>query len=102
MSKLTLNKEQMDKLKELGVDTSKAKFKDGFTLQEIIDLLPEYPYSDERDPFSRLYISKCEVSYLDLDNYKCYLSIENDELIDAAYDMLVHSIGVGFNKIVMR
>lgn len=102
MSKLTLDKEQMDKLKEMGVDTSKAHFKEGFTLQEIIDLLPEYPYEYERDRFCRLYLTKDEVSYLSIENFATYYTVKSSELIDAAFGLLVESIEVGYNYNVRR
>lgn len=125
MSKQVLDISQMQHLKELGVDTSKAtcsydvhkptnecKISFGleeddndvmfeviptFTLQDILDLLPCYISSYE------LCTKKIKlngyinyvVAYIGIDE-QCFLSFLYDELIDAAYEMLCWCIKNGY------
>lgn len=131
MSKQTLSIEQMQHLKNLGVDTSKATFcvnvadedkhiftydtyyslieyscetHPVFTLQDVLDLLPK-EIMPHTTPYS-LYIDYQEmrVAYCFVDREgMCWLeptfSIDEKELIDAAYEMLCWVIENGYLKV---
>lgn len=111
MSKQCLDISQMQHLKELGVDTSKAscytwyaegkeylywgKCKDSngtpvFTLQDILDLLPI------KIEGCRLEFDKHKVSYFDYMNERTIKLKREQNLIDAAYEMLCWVIENGY------
>ncbi len=137
MSKQCLNVEQMQHLKELGVDTSNANFYwhrtkslnnyeewdewklyygvlklargfttinceyvRTFTLQDILDLLPEEIYTEENELATlKIYFPNdgyWEFSYMGL--HKCMEFFLEENLIDAAYEMLCWVIENGYLK----
>lgn len=119
MSKQVLDISQMQHLKDLGVDTSKASCYIGeaewkeylyfgkctdingiptFTLQDILDLLPN-PVEGTK---YALTISKSKyhwfVSYEEHINYTTLISCGYNELIDSAYETLCWLIENGYIK----
>lgn len=95
MVKITLDKEQMDNLKKLGVDTSKAQL-EGFTLSELLEMIPDNPYEGETQFEFNFIVGRKKVGWFD--GEKAVLAILSGEIIDRVYSLLVHGIERGYIK----
>lgn len=95
MTKIMLDKEQMDNLKKLGVDTSKAQI-EGFTISELLEMIPDNPYEGKTEFDFNFIVSKKKVGWFN--GEKAVLSIIGGEIIDRVYSLLVHGIERGYIK----
>ncbi len=104
-----LSIEQMNKLKELGVDTSKASVRVGtmyfkyraFTLQDVIELLPKSIIINSVKHWfcvsQNCLLTEFQVMYFN--GYDSYGVIkQNKSLLQAAYNMLIWVIENGYLK----
>lgn len=97
MVKIQLNKEQMIRLKKLGVDTSNSQL-EGFTLSELVDIIPKAVYEDEPMIRSELVMKKNEAAWVNRDGITC-LKCSGKELIDLVYELLVTGLEGGYIKL---
>lgn len=120
MAKQTLSIEQMQHLNELGVDTRTAslcwvcllsepyisfydkeypqedtKVIPAFTLQDILDLLP-HNVDNELFLFIEKGKNKWRIGYTDKESEEIFEDFSDEELIDAAYEMLCWCVENGY------
>lgn len=96
MVKIKLSKEQMDRLKELGVDTSKSQL-DGFTLSELLEMFPEDPYEDS--PFKcEFRVNKSKAGWFEKEEKNAAIAVAVREPIDMVYELLELGLERGYIK----
>lgn len=85
--KRELSYEQIMHLKNIGIDTSQLQ---SFALQDLLELLPKKTCSED--------LNICNNGRYWRIFYKGISSVENEDLLDAVYDMLCYFVEDGFIK----